>query len=330
MVIEFDTSVSGHQSKDFLNLSDRNPEIIEKPFFCFVIRDFFPQDLYQALYDEFPGPDAFTRKLGEGKRFMTPADIPRAITASPAWSWFTSNLSSQWFLDHVFQFLKPHLLKSRGLPGLRRWKSISDESGGNATSILERNVKVNYEFSRLPAGSYLSPHTDKIGKLASMLFYFPHPDWKDARQGSTEFYAPNDPSMRRNWSNRHLDFDNLKPFLSVDFKPNTLLGFVKTADSYHGVREIICPDGLERTSFNMNYSVPIADQRTLLGRGIASYHRRLEAWNFRNMPDLKAMDSQQRRSEIEALSRQGLSDDDIALKAGMTREQLEYFRNYGE
>ena len=330
MAMDLDPSVSWHQSKDFLNLSNRDCEVIEKPFFCFVIRDFFPQDLYQALYDEFPGPDAFTRKLGEGKRFMAPADIRRAITASPTWSWFTNNLSSQWFLDQVFQFLKPHLLKSRGLPGLRRWKYISDGGGENATAILERNVQVNYEFSRLPAGSYLTPHTDKIGKLASILVYFPHPDWKDARQGSTEFYTPNDPSMRRNWSNRHLDFDNVKPFLSVDFKPNTLIGFVKSADSYHGVREINCPDGLERTSFNMNYSVPIADQRTLFSRGIASYHRRLEAWNFRNMPDLKAMDSLKRRVEIETLSRQGLTDDEIAFKSGMTPKQLEYFRNYGE
>ena len=108
-----------------------------------------------------------------------------------------------------------------------------------------------------------------------------------------------------------------------------MLGFVKTADSYHGVREIRCPDGLERTSFNLNYSVPIADQRTLIGRGISSYHRRLEAWNFRNVPDLKAMDSGKRRAEIEALARNGLTDDEIAVEAGMTREQLEYFRNFG-
>jgi hypothetical protein len=202
---------------------------------------------------------------------------------------------------------------------------MTDASHRKLTSILDRRVQVNFEFSRLPAGAYLTPHTDKLGKLASLLFYFPHPEWRDAYQGNTEFYAPTDPSMRRNWSNRHLDFDGVKPFLSVDFKPNTLVGFVKTADSYHGVREISCPDGLERTSFNLNFSVPIADQRTLFGRGISSYHRRLEAWNLRHVPDLKKIDSGKRKAEIEALVRIGLTDDEIAVKAGMTREQLECF-----
>jgi len=42
------------------------------------------------------------------------------------------------------------------------------------------------------------------------------------------------------------------------------------------------------------------------------------------------MDSLKRRVEIETLSRQGLTDDEIAFKSGMTPKQLEYFRNYGE
>lgn len=133
--------------------------------------------------------------------------------------------------------------------------------------------------------------------------------------------------MRNNWSNRHLNFDAVQPFLSVNFKPNTLIGFVKSANSYHGVPEIKCPNSLERTSFNLNYSIPVAQQRSILGRAIASYHRRLEARYFRTAPDLKVEDSLKRKSEIEVLSEQGLDDKEIVRLTGMTLNQLEYFRN---
>ena len=84
MDMDFDTAISRQHRNEFLRLSDRNPEVIEEPFFWFVIKDFFPEELYQALYDEFPKQEAFARKLGEGKRFITPVDISKVIAASPA------------------------------------------------------------------------------------------------------------------------------------------------------------------------------------------------------------------------------------------------------
>jgi hypothetical protein len=48
-------------------------------------------------------------------------------------------------------------------------------------------------------------------------------------------------------------FDQHETFYTSDFGPNKLVGFVKTASSWHGLKRLDIPPNATRRSLNVNY-----------------------------------------------------------------------------
>ena len=144
------------------------------------------------------------------------------------------------------------LIKSRGKLSGRSWRTGNIMSAGTLNGVLSQRVKTIFEFSKLETGAIVKPHTDKPDKLVSLILYFPDPRWNDSYGGSTEFYRSNRTSLENNWKNKTIPFDEVFAFTAASFKPNTLVGFLKTKNSYHGVRPINCPQGIARHSFQIN------------------------------------------------------------------------------
>jgi|GEM_PF-1142633 len=300
-------------------------EYFDSPFTSFGVRNYFPEKIYAQLCEEFPDDSLFTRRLLEGKRFFDKPTLASVLESRPTWQSFIRAFQSQEFLDDVFEYLKPGLKVARGISGQRRWKLAEEHEGsffGPTIPIIPR-----YEFSLLEPGACLTPHTDKMIKLANILFYFPPTDWKPEYGGGTDLYTPKDKSKRTNWMNRHLPFDDMDVIGSSLYEPNSAFCFVKSADSWHGVRPLTQPVGMFRRSFNLSLTIPKAAFTGFFFRGLSSFRRRRESLNFRDVPDMKEADLQKRKDQFRELFAKGLSDEDVAKEAGVDIRIVERFKN---
>ncbi len=104
------------------------------------------------------------------------------------------------------------------------------------------------EFSKLPSGASLVPHTDSYTKRMALVFYTPFT--KTTREmtkkwGTTFWKAKTGQMPIRSWlSNHQLNNQELKNFFnknevlkSIDYKSNRVNGFIKNDLSWHSVEK---------------------------------------------------------------------------------------------
>ena len=95
------------------------------------------------------------------------------------------------------------------------------------------------EVLRHEEGYFLGPHTDIPTKVATLLFNLPG-DASAPHLGTT-LYEPLDPAVRSVGS-RHHDFGDFRVVRTMPFVPNSVFGFLKTDNSFHGVAPISAKD----------------------------------------------------------------------------------------
>ena len=97
----------------------------------------------------------------------------------------------------------------------------------------------------------IAPHTDKPDKVVSLLFYLPADE--SLRELGTSLYVPKDPAFRCDGSIRH-PFELFRKVTTAPFLPNSLFGFLKTDQAFHGV-EVIDRPAVERNLLLYNIYV---------------------------------------------------------------------------
>ncbi|HEY4215999.1 MAG TPA: hypothetical protein VGM67_02615 [Gemmatimonadaceae bacterium] len=241
-----------------LLLSRRLEKVEHSPFTYFMIDDYLPAPVFRQLMDEFPGADYMSGETHGNKRYFSPDASPdtyaRFRNAHPLWAQLADFFDSEEFMKDINGVFRRDLLRSRGASGLRPWQR-ADRSQGIRRLPVFQPVKLSVEFSSLGAGCFVPPHTDRGGKLISLMLYFAPPDWKAEYGGGTDFYVPadrNDEALKDNWANREVRFDQMSTFATSAFVPNRLAGFLKSKVSYHGVNALACPPGVFRKSLNIN------------------------------------------------------------------------------
>lgn len=114
-------------------------------------------------------------------------------------------------------------------------------------------------------------HPDATAKVISYLLYLDNSDWEKDSEGGTDFWEVTDnfidyskdknslESKLREGKNlikpaslRKEDAEKVRKFLSVKFKPNRLVGFVRTDTSYHSIPPRVLPNGVTRDCFQIN------------------------------------------------------------------------------
>ena len=119
--------------------------------------------------------------------------------------------------------------------------------------MLEEPVRTTFQISQLPKGAVVIPHADAPRKLVTLLLYFRDDDWQDKYGGGTEFYEPIDAERARKWKpTDRIPFSEFKEIGKCGFARNRLAGFVRSPNSYHGVRPIACPEGTSRRVLLIN------------------------------------------------------------------------------
>ncbi len=116
-------------------------------------------------------------------------------------------------------------------------------------------------------------HPDASQKVVSYLLYLDKCDWEDDSIGGTDLWEVLDEKVEYDNSINSMDYkmrdgrnsgkkesviltedeaERVRKFKAIDFKPNRLVGFVRTDKSYHSIPPRILPEGITRDCFQIN------------------------------------------------------------------------------
>lgn len=201
--------------------------IVLDPFPHYYIENVFPADYYQDLRQHLPASSVYQNlfevtdyKLDHfrhrDQRDLHTAAWTNSLPASLRTFWDSFN---EWFLGPE---LAQAVLESFG-PHVPAKSGVSPE------------VSVESQLIRHRAGYFLGPHSDLYTKLVVLLIYLA-PDDSAAHLG-TSLYRPKDPNFSCP-NSRHYPFDDFTRVATAPYRPNSLLAFVRSDISFHGVEPL--------------------------------------------------------------------------------------------
>lgn len=207
----------------------RSTRVEANPFPHYLLEDVFPEDYYRQLLHHLPTSNIYENlyevtdlKL-DHFRHRYQRDLTEGWTSAlpePLQSFWNS--FNQWFLSPE---LAHAVLESFAEPLRPR---IGDHPEWPA-------VSVEAQFIRHRAGYFLGPHSDLYTKLVVLLLYLA-PDANTTSLG-TSLYRPKVEGFSCPDS-KHYNFDDFIRVKTAPYKPNSLLAFVRSDISFHGLEPL--------------------------------------------------------------------------------------------
>ena len=207
----------------------RRARVEADPFSHYYLENVLPEDYYQQLLNHLPGSDVYEnlyevtdlkldhfrhryqRDLNDG---WTSALPPQLRTFWNSFNeWFLGPALAQAVLE---SFAEP--LRSR-IGAKHSWPEVSVEA----------------QFIRHRAGYFLGPHSDLCTKLVVILLYLA-PDSRAERLG-TSLYRPKQAGFSCPDS-KHYPFEDFVRVKTAPYRPNSLLAFVRSDISFHGLEPL--------------------------------------------------------------------------------------------
>jgi len=223
-----------------------NADVKMYPFPHFYVEDVFPAEYYARMLEFFPHVSVMptlksVRKVGSDyseQRLCVPL-VAEHVDKLPAeqrafWTDTMQWLLADAFFDTLMRKFQPFLAE--------RFKGFADVPFYNEALLVDDHTRYS-----------LGPHTDSPRKVLTLLFYLPH-DLSQQHLG-TSIYLPRD----RNFhcpGGPHYPFAHFDGIFTAPFRPNTLFGFVKTANSFHGVEPLAESDACRRQLLLYDVNVP--------------------------------------------------------------------------
>ena len=230
--------------EEFVHYQIANTPVRSYPYPHFYVQPVFPEAYYRRVLETMPDTEALTpinefgtvgridKKTGQmvkspfEPRYL--AELPvleaeeQAAFGSGSDTWHSL---SSWLLGERFR----NLIIGKFMAPIRA------RFGADArlvTTVEARFVRDMTDYS-------IKPHTDTPKKLVSLLFYLPPDDRLQAL--GTSVYVPKDPAFRCNGENRY-PFEQFNKVMTAGFLPNSLFGFLKSDQAFHGVEVIKQPE----------------------------------------------------------------------------------------
>ncbi len=140
--------------------------------------------------------------------------------------------------------------------------------------MLDRRLfHLRFHWHYTPRGCSVSPHCDSAHKIGSHIFCFnTAADWNPAWGGQT-LILDDDGRLHRRSAPRFEDFDRV---IAAENLGNRSVLFQRRGDSWHGVRELTCPEGVFRKVFIVVVDDPVLAFRSrfwkrLRGKPVSDY-----------------------------------------------------------
>ena len=207
---------------EMIRATDPNYFQNQKPYPWMNPQDSLTKQGFEALVANMPGLSLFEaffdkkRKYGQKSHNRYVLEYQEGLVLPAPWQAFINELRS----DLYRRFIKD--LLGRG------------------------HIRFRFHWHYTPSGCVVSPHCDSINKLGTHIFYMNSTnDWDPAWGGQTVILNDNG-RLNTESSPSFDDFDEEIPAETMD---NRSLIFGRKGNSWHGVREIQCPEGAFRKVF---------------------------------------------------------------------------------
>jgi len=221
--------------EQYVHYQIANALVLRYPYPHFYIKNIFPEDFYRALLENLPGIERYKRldQTGTVPRGSYPeryicsiVDLEDDEATSGEEGFWTK--FSLWI--HGISFQNLFLWKFR--------EEIMQRFGDASALGIDVETRLVRDFSNYS----ISPHTDTPRKLVTLLFYLAKDE--SLSHLGTSVYVPSEPDFRCEGTKHH-KFSDFKKINTAHFLPNSVFGFFKTNNAFHGV-EPIKDIGIER------------------------------------------------------------------------------------
>lgn len=198
----------------------RSAKVERDPFAHYFLEQVFPEDYYRELLRNLPASEIYENlyevtdlKL-EHFRHRDQRDMTEGWADKlPAEQKIFWNSFNQWFLSEELA------------------QAVMKSFGGESWPLLS----VESQFIRHRAGYFLGPHSDLYTKLVVLLLYLA-PDDKAEHLG-TSLYRPRQAGFSCPDS-KHYPFADFIRVKTLPYRPNSLLAFVRSDISFHGLEPL--------------------------------------------------------------------------------------------
>ncbi len=242
-----------------LNYKVANAPIQLYPYPHILVHEVFPADFYRAIREHLPPASAY-KSLSEMGRVrsgysdargvlpLTPDEV--GALSEPYRSFW--NETARWLLGGPF-----------GRVVLQKFSHLLAHRFENPAAVQYHHEALVVQDS---TDYVLGPHTDSPVKVLSFLFYLPADD--SMPHLGTSMYLPKDPSFTCVGGPHH-GFEGFNRLLTAPYVPNTLFGFMKTPNSFHGVEPVSEPN-VKRAL--LLYDIRVQDDSTATTQPAAKPH----------------------------------------------------------
>lgn len=186
------------------------------------INEFIRPDKYAALISSLPPQHLFEERFGHKRKFgqmshdRLTLDYAQDLELSDEWHEFVQELMSPQYLQFIHRIAGT------------------------------KNIQLEFHWHYTPRGCSVSPHCDSTNKIGSQIFYLnTEQDWDSSWGGDTLIL--DDEGRFSHRSNPTFSEFN-KAYRSESIGNRSLL-FIRNGNSWHGVKEITCPEGQLRKVF---------------------------------------------------------------------------------
>jgi hypothetical protein len=207
----------------------RTAEVILDPYPHYIVDDVLPRDYYQLLLRHLPDSSAYQNLFAITDLKLDHFRHRDQSELGDAWAETLPVEIRGFWTEFNRWFLGPDLARAV----LQTMAEPLRERLGEEHFWPE--VSVEAQLIRHRAGYFLGPHSDLFSKLVVLLFYLA-PDDSLAHVG-TSLYRPRDPSFSCPDS-KHYSFDDFVKVKTVPYRPNSVLAFVRSDRSFHGVEPL--------------------------------------------------------------------------------------------
>ena len=226
---------------DFENLHFRY-----EPFPIGVSRPAIAPDVYESLIDSYPPQELFAYFPKVGHKYTlseksNPDEYREVLRTKPIWGQLHAWIKSDAFIVSVMDALRAHHIDlgyHGAPPPAKRMRKAARRLLRGRLDLLPRRLRARFEFSMLPAdGGSVIPHSDSPGKIVTLIVSMAREgEWDPSFGGGTDVNRHREPRLSFNELNRRAEFDEMEILETFEFRPNQVVMFVKTFNSWHSVR----------------------------------------------------------------------------------------------
>jgi len=211
----------------------RLSELEWEPFPHYYLENIFPDDYYQLLLRHLPDSGAYENLFEITDLKLDHFRHRDQRNLNDSWTAELSDDLRQFWDSFNAWFLGPDLadavLSSFTEPLRARFGERE----------LWPEVSVESQLIRHRAGYFLGPHSDLYTKLIVLLIYLAPDD--NASHSGTSLYRPKDPGFTCA-SSKHYPFEDFIKVKTAAYKPNSMLAFMRSDISFHGVEPLTDDD----------------------------------------------------------------------------------------